>query len=245
MVRWIEGAPEEAIQQSRTSIGEAQQLGHQLTLSLALWTGCQVALWVGDVAALERSTASLLDHTERHSLENYHAYGLGFAGELSALRGDIDAGLRLMRAGLDGLLRHQNHVRYWVFLGSLAKLTAAAGNVADGLVMIDDAVERAERSSDAWYTPELLRIKAELLLSQGEVATSEAEAYLARSLAMARGQGALSWELRSAMSLARHRWQRDQAGSARELLQSVYGRFTEGFETADLQAARGLLQQLA
>jgi tetratricopeptide (TPR) repeat protein len=240
MLRWMQGAPEEAIQRSNIAIAEGRQLGHPVSLSLALWTGCQIALWVGDVTALERSTASLLSHTERHSLENYHAYGLGFAAELSMLRGDLDTALRQMRATLDLLRRHQHFVRYWAFLPSFARMTAIAGKIADGLAIIDEALESTRRNDHTTYMPESLRIKAELLLSQGDAAG--AENCLARSLAMAREQGALSWELRAAMSFARLH---DHDASARELVGSIYRRFTEGFETADLQAARSLLRQMA
>jgi ATP/maltotriose-dependent transcriptional regulator MalT len=240
MLRWMEGAPEVAIQRSNVAITEGQQLGHPVSLSLALWTGCQIALWVGDLATLERLTTSLLSHTERQALESYHAYGLGFSAELSALRGDLDAGLRQMRAALDMLSQHQHFVRYWAFLPSFARMTAAAGNVADGLATIEEALESTQRNDHTTYMPESLRIKAELLLLQGRI--TEAKDYLARSLAMARDQGALSWELRGAMSLARLKLNRAQAKPARDFVASIYDRFTEGFETADLQAARNLLQ---
>lgn len=240
MVRWMQGAPDEAIQRSDAAIAEGQEVGHPVSLSLGLWTGCQVALWVGDMAALERSVASLLNDTDRHSLENYRAYGLGFAAELSMLRGDLDAGLTQMRAALDLLRRHQHFVRYWAFLPSFARMTAADGNVADGLAIVDEALDRTERNDHATYRPEALRIKAELLLLQGDF--GEAEDNLARSRDLARTQGALSWEMRTAMSFARLR---GHDASARELATSVYRRFTEGFETADLQAARRLLEPMS
>jgi ATP/maltotriose-dependent transcriptional regulator MalT len=240
MLRWMQGAPDEAIRQSTMAITEGQALGHPVSLCLGLWTGCQVALWVGDVASLERSVTSLLSHTERHALENYHAYGLGFAAELSALRGDLDAGLRQMRAALDMLVRHRHHVRYWAFLPNFARMQAAAGNVADGIVTVDEALECTQRNDHTTYMPESLRIRAELSALQGDVAA--AEEYLARSLALARKQGAMSWELRAAMSLARLHGH-DQ--SARELVGSLYRRFAEGFETADMRGAKELLEQTA
>jgi predicted ATPase len=95
-------------------------------------------------------------------------------------------------------------------------------------------------------TAELLRVKGELLLSQGgSGAAATAEAQFRQALDWARRQGALSWELRAATSLARL-W-RDQARSkqARELLTPVYDRFTEGFATADLKEAKRLLEELA
>ena len=240
MLRWIQGAPDEAIRQSNTAIAEGQELGHPVTLCLGLWTGCQVALWVGDVAVLERSVASLLSHSERHALDDYNAYGLGFAAELSMLRGDRDAGLRQMRDALDALLRHRQYVRYWGFLPTFARMQAAAGNAADGIATIDEALERTRCNDHTTYMPESLRVRAELSALQGDDAA--ADEYLTRSLALARKQGAMSWELRTAMSLARLRG-RDEP--ARELVRSLYGRFTEGFDTADVRAARQLLEQTA
>jgi predicted ATPase/DNA-binding winged helix-turn-helix (wHTH) protein len=240
MLRWMQGAPDEAIRQSNTAIAEGQELGHPVSLCLGLWTGCQVALWVGDVAVLERSVASLLRHTQRHALENYHAYGLGFAAELSVLRGDLEGGLQQMRAALDMLLRHRHHVRYWAFLPNFARMQAAAGHVADGIDSIDEALERTQRNDHTTYMAESLRVRAELSALRGDVAV--ADEYLARSLALARRQGAMSWELRAAMSLARLH---GDDKPARELVGSLYRRFTEGLETADVRGAKELLEQTA
>ena len=103
---------------------------------------------------------------------------------------------------------------------------------------------RAERNGEAWYMPELLRIKGEVLLSCREPNAIDAEDQFLRSLAWARRVGALSWELRSATSLARL-W-RDQArtNEAHELLAPVYDRFTEGFDTVDVKAAKALVESL-
>ena len=92
---------------------------------------------------------------------------------------------------------------------------------------------------------DLLRIKGDLLLMSGAAdGTPKAERCYVEGLEWARKQGALSWELRCATSLFRLWNQRDRAGEARELLASVYGRFTEGFETADLKAAQMLLNSI-
>jgi predicted ATPase len=92
--------------------------------------------------------------------------------------------------------------------------------------------------------PEVLRIKGELLLMHDESNTTVAEDCLLRSLDWARRLGALSWELRTAMSLARLQRDHGRIGEARDLLSSMYGRFTEGFGTADLRSARRLLDEL-
>ena len=118
-----------------------------------------------------------------------------------------------------------------------------AAQFDESLAAADEALERTERSNALWWTPEALRIKGEtLLLCKGD--TSAAEDHFCRSLDLARRQGALSWELRTATSLARLRRDTGRIRGARELLSSVYGRFTEGFGTADLRSAKALIEKL-
>jgi predicted ATPase len=145
---------------------------------------------------------------------------------------------------LEGLRSARHQVFYSVFLGGLAKWVAAAGDATEGFTMISEAVERAERSDEAWYLPELLRLKGELQWASSAPSTLAVEQNFLRSLHLSRRQAALSWELRAAISLARL-W-RDQARTreARELLVPAYDRFTEGFETADLKAAKALMEEL-
>jgi predicted ATPase len=88
--------------------------------------------------------------------------------------------------------------------------------------------------------PEALRIKGEILMLSD---TTAAQDHFCRSLASAKRQQALSWELRTAMSLGRLHHAQGRIHDARDLLTSVYARFTEGFETADLQSARRLLEE--
>jgi predicted ATPase len=109
---------------------------------------------------------------------------------------------------------------------------------------IDEALERCERSEERWCLPELLRIKGELLRLEGTAdAIQAAEDHFKQALEWARRQEALSWELRAATSLAELWLRRDKTAEADQLLSSVYNRFTEGFETADLKAARALIHE--
>jgi predicted ATPase len=114
------------------------------------------------------------------------------------------------------------------------------------LAVIDQALAKAEAGGELWYFPELLRVRGEVLLRQAPTdSQSSAEECYSRALAVAREQGARFWELRAATSLARLRRDQGWRGEARELLASVYGRFTEGFGTADLQAAKRLIDALS
>jgi predicted ATPase len=112
-------------------------------------------------------------------------------------------------------------------------------------VAIDEALARSERDEERWCVAELLRVKGELILIAGAPdAAAVAEDYFRQALDWARRQGALSWELRAATSLARMWRDQNRTNAAREILAAVYDRFTEGFETADLRAAKLLLDGL-
>jgi predicted ATPase len=128
----------------------------------------------------------------------------------------------------------------------LSAASGHAGQIADGLAAFEEAIDRTELTEERWLNAELLRVKGEyLLLRDAPGAAALAEDHFRQALDWARQQGALSWELRAATSPARL-W-RDQARSkeARELLAPVYDRFTEGFATADLRAARSLIEEMS
>ena len=128
----------------------------------------------------------------------------------------------------------------------MAEALGPAGHIAGGLAAIEEAISRAERTEEHWAMAELVRVKGELLLSQGAPgAAAAAEDHFRQALDWARRQGALSWELLAATSLARLLCDRDRIGEARDLLAPIYERFTEGFGTADLQAAKRLIDALS
>ena len=132
------------------------------------------------------------------------------------------------------------------FLGVLAEGLAGAEQLTEALATIDEALAQADRSGQHWCITELYRVKGELLLQEaGDQSIPAAEDCLQRALGIAQEQGALFWELRAALSLARLRIRQDQQDDARRILAPVYDQFTEGFETADLKQARALLEQLA
>ena len=130
-------------------------------------------------------------------------------------------------------------------MGRLRKPWPARGESPEGLAVINEALARSERDEERWCIAELLRIKGELILREGAPqAATAAEEHFLRSLDWARRQGALSWELRTSTSLARLQHDQGRTAEARSLLQSVYDRFSEGFETGDLKAAKACLNSL-
>jgi predicted ATPase len=127
-------------------------------------------------------------------------------------------------------------------LSELAEALAHTGRITEGLVLLEAEIERSETS---WLTPELLRLKGELFLLQATPSALETpEALFRQALDEACRQGALSWELRAATSLARLLRHQGRTADATTCLQPVYDRFTEGFGTADLIAAKRLLDEL-
>jgi predicted ATPase len=128
----------------------------------------------------------------------------------------------------------------------LAEALGGVGQVGEGLVTIGEALARSEHGEGRWNTAELLRVKGELRLLEGVPnAPAAAEVHFQQALDWARRQKALSWELRCTTSLARLWRDQGRSADATALLRPVYDRFTEGFSTADLEAAKVLLDALA
>ena len=131
------------------------------------------------------------------------------------------------------------------FLGAFAEASGRVGQVTEGFVAIDQALARSERTEARWGVAELLRLKGDfILLERAPNAAKVAEALFLEGLGWARDQGALAWELRTATSLAQLWRDGGRSEDAHELLAPIYDRFTEGFGTADLIAAKTLLDAL-
>jgi predicted ATPase/DNA-binding winged helix-turn-helix (wHTH) protein len=245
----LQGFPDQAMRAAESSIEDAWAADHVASLGYALTQGtCLIALMVGDLAAAEHHVGVLLDYATRHALAHWHAVGLSYQGVLATMRGDLDTGSRLLRAGADELGGTNPVVlRLIAFLKAeaLGGTVGRMGQVAQGLSAVEEALALTERTDEGWVMAELLRIKGDLLLLQrAPGATLAAEDHFRQALDLARRQGALAWELRAAMSLARLLRDQDRSADALALLQPVYDRFTEGFETPDLRAARAFLDEL-
>jgi hypothetical protein len=244
-ILWLQGFPDEAMRTAKGAVDEARESNHPVSLCYAMTAAaCPIMLWVGDLAAAERYIAMLLDHSARYGLPSWRAFGRAFQGVLAIRRGNLGPGLRQLQAGLDEFGAMSDWIST-MFLGELAAGFARAGQIADGLAAAEQAIERAERTEARWLFPELLRIRGELLLLQAATgAAVVAEDQFRQALDWARRQGALSLELRAATSLARLLRDQGSSADARAVLQPVYDRFTEGFDTADLKAAKALLDAL-
>jgi tetratricopeptide (TPR) repeat protein len=242
---WAQGLCDQSALLARDVLVETQRGDHPLSLCLALtWCGCQLPLWLGDLETAGRSIAQLKDHAEKYSLSGYYAYGSGFEGQLHAKRGNLALAERLLRSCLESLRRGRSETLYTSFLTDLAEVLAKAGRFNESLVAAAEALQRTEHHRAFWWMPEALRIKGEILAQSNPSDPESIEDYFTRSLACAHRQGALSWELRTATSLARLWSQHGRPADAEAILKPIYARFTEGFGTADLRAASTLLEGL-
>jgi predicted ATPase len=241
-VLWLQGFPDQAMRMTESNIAQALATDHALSLCNALAKACPIALFAGDMEALERYAAMLLDHSARNALASWEAEAHCFQAVLKLRRGEFATGDHVLRPAVEELREIKFALRYTSLLGDLAELLGRAGEVEQGLAEIGEALERSERNQELWCRPELLRIKGELrLLERGGKGAQAAEQLFREGLDLARKQAVLSWELRCATSLARLWCELGRSGPARELLAPVYSRFTEGFETADLKSAKALL----
>jgi predicted ATPase len=244
-VLWLQGFGDQARRLTESLVDYIRPRDHVLSFLYALLiAACPIALYVGDLTTADHHVRLAFDLAARHALEVWNAWAQCFEGAVLIKRGDNRAGSQLLRSALERLREPAIHHHISLLLAELAAGLGGAGQIAEGLGVVDEALAHAERTEAGWCLAELLRTKGELvLLERVPSAVATAEACFQQALDVARRQGALSWELRSATSLARLWRGQQRVNQARKLLGPVYRRFTEGFETADLVAARTLLAQ--
>jgi predicted ATPase len=244
-VLWLRGFSEQAMRMAERLVEreKAQHHANSLCSSLALGA-CPIALWTGNWHLAEQYIQILHETSTRYGLPLWDALARAHHGVLLMRRGDLRAGLPLLRNAFDECSVAPAGYRLLVFMAELPEALGCAGQTSEGLATVEEAIARAERTGEGWIFAELLRVKGELLLQQAMRASPEAEECFQGAGAIAREHGALAWELRAATSLARLWHGHDRRSEALALLQPVYDRFTEGFDTADLKTAKALLDTL-
>jgi len=241
---WLRGRPERALEFAQQAVDEAASDDCPVTLCISFIYTIPILLRTGDFERASGRIERLIAHADKHSLRPYHAVGLGLKGELMVARGEPRAGVELLQRALAVLQAGRHHIHVTVFYRTLAEGLARSGQVEEAAATITRAIERAEQGEGTFDLPDLLRVRAEILLAGPQPDAAAAEQALVRALDWAREQSALAWELKATIQLV-HLWaQHGRARDARDLLAGVYERFTEGFETPDLKKARHLLDEL-
>jgi predicted ATPase len=244
-ILWLQGFADQALRVVERHVVDPRASNHPVSLANALLQSALIPLLVGDLTLAEHYVKALLDLSAKHALELWSAVGRCFGGVLLIKRGDIDAGLELLRTAFACVPHNAFSMLFTPILAEMADALGRDGKATEGLSIIDEALARSERNEERWCVAELLRIKGELILRESAPqAATAAEEHFLHSLDWARRQGALSWELRTSTSLARLTHDQGRTAEARSLLQPVYDRFSEGFETADLKTAKAYLNSL-
>ena len=246
-ILWLQGYADQALRLVAQNIDEGLANGHALTFCSVLGqSACPIAFLAGDLDAAERYGSALTEHTERHAIRVWRLWAGCFKGMVIARRGDVETGLAILRSELESAGDARFLPRFLFPLGKFAMYLGEAGEVAQGLSIVNEVLERCKARDERWYLPELLRIRGGLLLKEAEHRSAEAaEQCFDEALQLARQQGALFWELRSTLSLARLRVAQERPADAARILVPLCEAFTEGAGVADLREAQALVERLS
>jgi len=216
--------------------------GHVVAIGIALFW---IAFLEAAFGASPPHDPTHVDEATAHCAERlrmYEPWARCNQGILFSSRGDPQRSIEVMEAAIATATEFNAELLRPIHLGHLAGAHARMGDPKVGLGLLDEALIAVENTQERMFEAELFRLRGELLM--GMEKSSEAEAEFERALTVARGQQARMWELRAALSLARLRGNQGRQFEARGILTAVFGWFTEGFDTPDLNAAKALLEEL-
>jgi predicted ATPase/DNA-binding winged helix-turn-helix (wHTH) protein len=238
---WLRGFSDRAIRTMQSALDEAALQYDPVSTSVALIYASSMSFWIGDLQRARSLIEQLIAYAGRYSLKPFHATGLALKGQLAVAFDETEGGIALLRNALK-ILRERSYIVVTTFTGVLAEGLRKTGEFEEALFTIDEAITLAINSGVKIELSELLRIKSLILGARND--REAAKGCLTEAMEVARTQSALAFELRSAIELARLLSDGGQRDQARHHLALVYDRFTEGFQTADLRVARGLLENL-
>jgi predicted ATPase len=244
---WQLGYPEQALRSVVASRTLAEELAHPFNLAQALYYGALTHLCRREAKSARELVEALMELCGEHGFALLLAGGMCLYGYSLTEQATKEKGIHHMRQGLAdwqaaGALSHRPYQ-----LALLAQALGRDGQIQEGLTALTEALAFCSATGERFWEAELYRLQGEFLLRGGDAelsAGSAAEVSFRHSLDVACGQGAKSLELRALMSLSRLFLKQGRQSEARPLLAKIYGWFTEGFDTPDLQDAKELLEQL-
>jgi predicted ATPase len=236
---WLLGYPEQALVRLHEALALAHELSHPFSQAAYTYQ------FRRDMPAVyEQAEAAVALSTEQ-GFAQWAASGTILRGWALAMQGQGEAGMAQVRQGITAWRATGAALLVPYFCTMLAEVCSHLGHTADGLQALTEAYTLVEQHEERYRKAEVCRLRGVLCLRQSGMPQAEAEAWLQRALDVARRQEAKSLELRAAMSLARLWQQQGKRAEAYDLLTPTYGWFTEGFDTADLQEAKALLDALS
>jgi len=265
LVLMLLGYPEQALRKSHEALTLAQELSHPYSLAFVhSYASCLHQGRREGQATQERAEAALTLSTEQGFAQSWVARQTLLRGWALAAQGREKEGVAQIKQGLTARLATGSELWLTYYLALLAEAHGKAGQTEEGLSVLAEALAQVDKTEERYYEAELYRLKGQLVLQSGvrspesenpspqpltpntQAETErEAEGCFHRAIDIARRQQAKSWELRAVTSLARLWQQQGKAKEAHEMLAEIYGWFTEGFDTKDLQEAKALLDSLA
>ncbi len=242
---WVLGYPDQALESSGAALTRAPELASPFSLTFALYEAAVLHQFRRErPLTLELAERAMSVSTEQ-GFASWLALGTILRGWALAQQGQGEEGIAQMRQGLAAYLATGAELGRPRQLAMLAEAYGRVGQTAEGLAVLAEALTAVHNTGERSYEAELYRLKGELLLARSAAKQAEADACFRQALDVARRQQAKAWELRAAMSLSRLWQQQGKRIEARQLLAPVYGWFTEGFDTADLQEAKALVAELS
>ena len=242
---WMLGYPTTALVDAEHALNDAREIGQAATSMFALFHASLLSVCYGNYAAASAFLDELIRLADEKGALFWTAIGVALQGCVLALTGKASHAVRMITTGITALRSTGTTTLMPWYLSCLGRAYAELGQFDDAWRSVGDAMTAIKTTKERWHEAEVNRMAGEIALMPPQPDTARAEACFERALAIARKQQAKSWELRTAMSMARL-W-RDQGkwDEARKLLAPVYGWFTEGFDTLDLKEAKALLEELA
>ena len=242
---WVLGYPEAALADAENAVKDAREIEQVASLMYALFHAAETHILCGNYITANVLTDELTALADDKGILPWKASGLTHKGWLFALTGKALKATQTITSGMTE--SRSTGATHWILL-SLPYLTRAyadLGQFTDARRCIGDAMTAIETTKQRWWEAEVYRTAGEIAQLPPDRDDASAKSHFEHSLAVARQQQAKSWELRTAMSLARLWRDQGKVQQARELLAPVYGWFTEGFDTRDLKEAKALLEELA
>ena len=240
---WQLGQPDAALARAREAVALARRLDHPFSLAYALFFETVVHWLRRDVAAQRERAAEVIALSETQGFPVWLGLGRAFHAAARVVAGDLGALAEIMD-GMALAAETGSQAGAPALFALLAEAQQAAGQLAEAQGTVATGLAVAAQTGQPFFDADLHRLDGDLLLATGGTA-DEAAARYHRALAIAREQGARSFELRAATSLARLWRDQGKRAEARALLAPVYATFTEGFATRDLIDAKALLDELA
>jgi predicted ATPase len=247
---WLLGYPEQAMQQAQKALSLSQALGYPSSLAFTLEQVALIHLLRREWLAVQECAQAISTIGTAQGFRLWQARATVYVGRALVAQGQIAPGLSQMQQGLAVIQATKEMSGRAIILSLLAEAYALDGQVEAGLALLAEALDIVHSRGLRFWEAEVYRLRGTLLLAQGspghtttDKQAEEASTCFQQALALARQQQARAWELRAATSLARLWWQGRRV-EAQQILREVYGWFSEGFETGDMQEARALLGDL-